>query len=376
MRIGLVCPYSLSVFGGVQDQVLGLGRALRRLGHDVRVLGPSDGAPPAPGVTSLGASIPTVTNGSIAPIAPDVSCALRTIRALWDEGFDVLNLHEPAAPGPTHTALILAPCPMVGTFHRSGETWLYDAPGIHWGVRRLTARVAVSPEAAAQAERAIGGRYARLWNGVEVQRIRSAVPWPTDGPTVMFLGREEPRKGLEVLLEAFGDLPRETRLWVVGPGTERSELRRRHGNDHRISWLGEVTNREKWSRLRGADVMCAPSLSGESFGVVLIEGMAAGTPVVASDIPGYRSVVRTGREAGLFPAGDAGALAKELLAALFEAPRREALIAAGTECAESFSMLNLAQRYLEIFEPLVTADRPSVRRRPTPRRRILGRRGV
>jgi phosphatidyl-myo-inositol alpha-mannosyltransferase len=265
---------------------------------------------------------------------------------------------------------------MVGTFHRSGETWLYGAPGIHWGISRLTARVAVSPEAAAQAERALGGEYTMLWNGVELNRVRSTEPWPTDGPTVMFLGRDEPRKGLDVLLEAFGNLPPDARLWVVGPGTDRSESRRRYGADRRISWLGEVTNREKWRRLRGADVMCAPSLNGESFGVVLIEGMAAGTPVVASDIPGYRSVIRSGREAALFPAGHPMALAKELLSVLFDAPRRDELVVAGTECAESFSMHNLARRYLGIFEPLVDGRRSARRpRNRWGRHRMLDRRG-
>jgi len=367
VRIGVVCPYSLSVFGGVQDQVIGLSRAMRRLGHDVRVLAPCDGAPPFPGVTPLGASIPTPSNGSVAPIAPDISCVLRTIRALWDEDFDVLHLHEPVAPGPTQTALTLKPAPMVGTFHRSGSTWLYGAPGMRWGANRLSVRVAVSPQAAAQAKRTLGGEYLLLWNGVDVGRIRTADSWATEGPTIMFVGREEPRKGLAVLLDAFATLPPEVRLWVAGPGTDRSELRERYGGDDRISWLGEIDNQEKWSRLRAADAVCAPSLEGESFGVVLIEGMAAGTPVVASNIPGYRNVAPSGEEVALFPPGDAQELAKRLQEVLFSPELAERLVEAGDRTAERFSTGRLAERYLELFEPLLngrrrrgaTTDRPN-----------------
>ena len=126
MRIGVVCPYSLTIPGGVQGQVLGLAKVLRSLGHFVRVLAPCDGPPPDTGVTPLGMSIPTIANGSVAPIAPDVSCALRTIRALRDEQFDILHLHEPLAPGPTLTSLFLAQTPMLGTFHAAGKSLAYE----------------------------------------------------------------------------------------------------------------------------------------------------------------------------------------------------------------------------------------------------------
>ena len=125
MRIGLVCPYSLTVPGGVQGQVLGLARVLRELGHEARVLAPCDGPPPELYVIPLGNSIPTAANGSVAPLAPDPSCALRTIRALADEAFDVLHLHEPLAPGPTMTTLVMHPAPAVGTFHAAGDSTSY-----------------------------------------------------------------------------------------------------------------------------------------------------------------------------------------------------------------------------------------------------------
>src|SRR5688572_26456350 len=129
MRIGLVCAYSLTRPGGVQGQVLGLGRALRQAGHDVRVLGPCDGAPPDPGVIPLGNSVPIEANGSIAALAPDPACALRTIRALWDEAFDVVHLHEPFAPGPTTTALLIEDAPLIATFHAAGTSAAYRYGG-------------------------------------------------------------------------------------------------------------------------------------------------------------------------------------------------------------------------------------------------------
>src|SRR5580700_2401357 len=277
MRIAQVCPYSLTLPGGVQSQVMGLARLLRDLGHEVRVLGPCDGPPPAPWVTPLGLSIPTAANGSMAPIAPDPSAALRTIRALRDEGFDIVHLHEPLVPGPTLTTLIVADSPIVGTFHRAGA--------------------------------ALGGEYIVLFNGIEVERYAKAEPTPTEGPTICFLGRHEPRKGLEVLLEAMAYLPADVRLWIGSDGPQTAELYARSAGDTRISWLGRISDDEKASRLRGCSVFCAPSLGGESFGVVLLEAMAAQAPVVASDLPGYRAVVRADRDALLVPPGDPVALA-------------------------------------------------------------------
>ena len=155
MRIGLLCPYSVTIPGGVQGQVLALARALRAKGHAARVLAPADGVPPDPFVTPLGVSVPTAANGSVAPVAPDPSAQLRTIRAIVDEGFDVLHLHEPLAPGPTMTALLLNPVPMIGTFHAAGDSasYRYAAPVLRWGLRRLRHRVAVSPDARELAQR-------------------------------------------------------------------------------------------------------------------------------------------------------------------------------------------------------------------------------
>ena len=355
MRIGIICPYSLTLPGGVQGQVLGLARVLRSIGHPTRVLGPCDGPPPDTGVTPLGDSLPTAANGSIAPIAPDVSCALRTIRALRDEDFDVLHLHEPLAPGPTTTALFLAQSPMVGTFHAAGGSLAYDLLNrpVRWLSRRMDRVFAVSDDAATMARESLGGDYEVLFNGVEVQRSREATPWPTDGPTIFFIGRHEPRKGLAVLLDAMAGLGSDVCLWVAGDGPQTEELRARVAGDGRVQGLGRISDEERTARIRGADVFCAPSLRGESFGVVLLEGMACDTPVVASEIPGYTKVARGGSDALLVPPGDAAALGAAITKVLADPVLADRLVVAGRERAEEFSMRRLANRYLEAYSSVI-----------------------
>ncbi len=355
MRIAQVCPYSLTLPGGVQSQVMGLARLLRDLGHEVRVLGPCDGPPPAPWVTPLGLSIPTAANGSMAPIAPDPSAALRTIRVLRDEGFDIVHLHEPLVPGPTLTTLIVADAPIVGTFHRAGASLAYSRlrPAVRWAARRLDVRCAVSEDAAATARAALGGDYIVLFNGIEVERYAKAEPTPTEGPTICFLGRHEPRKGLEVLLEAMAYLPADVRLWIGSDGPQTAELYARSAGDTRISWLGRISDEEKASRLRGCSVFCAPSLGGESFGVVLLEAMASQAPVVASDLPGYRAVVRPDLDALLVPPGDPVALAHALRRVLDDPDLAGDLATSGEQRATAFSMNHLADRYLDVYAGLL-----------------------
>ena len=333
-------------------QVLGLARALNRGGHPTRVLGPCDGPPPDPNVTPLGNSLPAIANGSIAPVAPDPSCQLRAIRAMRDESFDVIHLHEPLAPGPTMTALLVRPAPLIGTFHAAGSSLAYDLlpRATRFLARRLDQRVAVSPDARDMARDALGGAYDLLYNGVELAPYRAARPVRTDGPTVLFMGRHEPRKGLGVLLEALQSLPESVRLWVAGEGPETAALRARAGSDPRIEWLGTITDAEKIARLKGADVFCAPSLRGESFGIVLLEAMAAGTAVVASDIGGYRNAARPGRDALLVPPGDAAQLAAAIHRVLTDQARSAELVSAGHQRAETFSMSGLAASYLQCYE--------------------------
>lgn len=355
MRIGLMSPYSVTIPGGVQGQVLGLARALRSLGHPVRVLAPADGVPPDAGVTPLGVSVPTAANGSVAPLAPDPSAQLRTIRAIRDEEFDVLHLHEPLAPGPTMTALLVSPVPMIGTFHAAGDSasYKYAAPALRWLLRHLDHRCAVSPDAEKLARSYLGGEYELLFNGIEIDRYATGPSTPTDGPTVFFCGRHEPRKGLEVLLEALQRLPADVRVWVGSDGPETERLQATYAGDSRIEWLGRLTDDDKIARLRGADVFCAPALMGESFGVVLLEAMAAGTAVVASDLDGYRNVATHDDDALLAAVGDADGLADALATALGDRRRRETLVAAGVARASNFSMLHLAELYVERYERII-----------------------
>jgi phosphatidylinositol alpha-mannosyltransferase len=351
LRIGMVCPYSLTIPGGVQQQVLGLARSLRTIGHEVRVLGPCDGPPPDPFVTPLGNSLPTSTNGSVAPLAPDISAALRTIRALNDEDFDVLHVHEPLVPGPTLTAVLVKLAPVVATFHTAGESGAYRA---FWRplsriAERIDIRVAVSKDAVELAQRWVGGEYEVLFNGIELDAYAGEAR-PGREKAVFFIGRHEPRKGLGVLLEAMDLLPGDTRLWVASEGPETAELKARHAGDGRIEWLGRISDEEKVDRMKRAAVFCAPSLRGESFGVVLLEAMAAGTPVVASDIDGYRNVATDGVTASLVPPGDAPALAAALARAIADPWWADQLRAAGSAHAVGFSMDRLAHLYVGLYE--------------------------
>ncbi len=357
----MVCPYSLSVPGGVQGQVIGIVRAMRAMGVEARVLAPCDGPPPETWITPLGASVPAAGNGSIAPIAPDPSAALRTIRALRDERFDIVHLHEPFVPGPTLTALLFSDGPLVGTFHRAGAIAWYRAaikgPG-RWAAKRLALRCAVSTLALETARDAFGGCYELVWNGIDVGVVSAAQPWPTTGPTILFVGRHEPRKGLAVLIEAVVHYGVEARVWVAGEGPQTPALIEETIGDARFEWLGAISEEEKMRRLRGAHVLAAPSLHGESFGMVLLEGMAAGTAVVASLIPGYANVARRSKDALLVPPGDAAALATALRKALAGGPEIKAMRESAYERASEHSLDALARLYLELYEPQLTRLSP------------------
>jgi phosphatidyl-myo-inositol alpha-mannosyltransferase len=358
LRIALISPYSLSVPGGVQAQVLGLARELRRQGHEARVLGPCDGPPPEPFVTPLGNSLPTAANGSFAPLAPDASAALRTMRALRDEQFDVIHVHEPLAPGPPMTTLVMGGAPIVGTFHAAGVSASYRVfkPVLQRLLRRIDVKVVVSKDARELVESHFpddSGGIRLLYNGVDIATIAAAPPVQGSGPTIFFCGRHEERKGLAVLLEAFAKLPSDARLWIGSDGPDGAALRARYADDDRISWLGRIDDAEKFGRLRGASVFCAPSLHGESFGVVLIEAMAAQTTVVASALDGYRNVATDGIDALLVEPGDAAALAGVLARALTDTPLATRLRRAGAARAEDFSMTKLVAEYVAIYHEVV-----------------------
>ena len=300
----MLCPYSLTLPGGVQMQVLGLARACaarattcgcwRRATARRPRSGSSRSAracPPPPT-----ARWPRWRRTRRPSCAPSGRCATRTSTSSTST--------SPSCPGPAQTTLLLKTAPLIGTFHAAGESagYKYLRPLVRWLAGRLDVRCAVSDQAAALARHYLEGDYLPVFNGIDVDLHAGADPWPAEGPTVFFVGRHEPRKGLDVLLEAVDRLPDDVRFWVAGDGPDTADAPARHTSD-RIEWLGRISDDEKLRRIRGASVFCAPALRGESFGIVLLEGMAAGTPVVAGDIDGYRTVATDGRDAILRRSG-------------------------------------------------------------------------
>ena len=362
LRVGMVSPYSLSIPGGVQAQVMGLARELRRTGVEVRVLGPCDGPPPATFVTPLGNSLPTAANGSVAPLAPDPSAAMRTIRALNDEAFDVIHLHEPIVPGPTVTALLLKLAPTVGTFHAAGDSTSYRVLNktARWAAEHLSVRVAVSESAKELAHRYLGGEYTILFNGIEVQRYSRPSTRRETSPTIFFCGRYEPRKGLEVLLQAMAHLPKNVKLWIASDGVGINDVQNAYGADERIAWLGRITEEDKLDRLARCTTFCAPSLRGESFGIVLLEAMAAGAALVASNISGYNNVATHEKNALLVEPGNPVALAEVLHMSMTDNAIREQLVTGGHARAQDFSMQRLAQLYVEMYNKLLSDEATKV----------------
>ncbi len=365
----MMSPYSLSRPGGVQGQVLGLARALRTLGHQVTVVGPDEpGATYAadhgqehrdPDIFVMGGPTGVRSNGSIAPVTVSPIAALRAERFVRHGGFDVLHVHEPLAPIAAYGFVLNASVPMVGTYHRAGVSrWVpVLKPLVYLVGSRLQVRVAVSEAARDTAMRSSKGDYEVLFNGIDMERFARAVPVPSDRPTVLFLGRHETRKGLNILLDAFARLERPAVLWVAGDGPQSEVQRRRHPESERVKWLGTLSDTEVAARLRGADVLCAPSLRGESFGMVVLEGMAARCAVVASDLQGYRSAA--GGHAVLVPPGDVGALSRALGVALADAAEgsghssADALKAAEAH-ANGWSMESLAVRYVDAYQRAIT----------------------
>jgi phosphatidylinositol alpha-mannosyltransferase len=365
VKIAMLSPYSLSRLGGVQGQVLGLARALRALGHEVTVVGPedpeerqhmaADGGVDPGDMFVIGSPTGLRSNGSVAPVTISPMATVRAERFVRKGNFDVLHLHEPLAPVASYGFVATAPLPMVGTYHRAGVSkWVpVLKPLVMLVGSRLQVRVAVSEAARETAMRSSKGEYEVLFNGVDLDRFAAAESVPTENPTVLFLGRHETRKGLGVLLDAFAMVERPAVLWVAGDGPQGEVQRRRHPESDRVKWLGVLSDREVDARLTGADVLCAPSLRGESFGMVVVEGMAARCSVVASDLQGYRSAA--GGHAVLVPPGDVQALSRALGVALADAAEGsghssvDALKAAEAH-AQGWSMEKLAERYVEVYE--------------------------
>jgi phosphatidyl-myo-inositol alpha-mannosyltransferase len=377
MKVGIVVPYSWSFWGAVVEHAELQADALRRLGLDVRlvigndppgsftrVLHPRLGrhdAPP-PGVIPIGRSVIVPANGSLPNIILSPRSVYRIRRVLERERFDLIHVHEPMTPIPGVAALALARCPIVATFHACGElAWL--KPGQHlWGflMGRIDHRIAVSEPARESASRYFPGDYELIPNGVLVPETADAGGREEQ---IVFIGRQEPRKGLQVLLRAWPEIRRRTgaRLRVVGadPLAVRLLFARLRVSDEGVDVLGFLSQDALTQELLAAKALVAPSLGGESFGMVLTRAFACATPVVASDISGYRGVMEP--EAGrLVPPGEPAALADAVVELFAGEQAREQLGRSARAIAvERYSWDRIAQRLAEIYGSL-TSSRSAV----------------
>ncbi len=361
LRIGMVCPYSLDVPGGVQTHVLGLARALIARGHDVNVLAPSVGAASLPDfVTPAGRALAVPYNGSVARVAVGPRSYTRVRRWLAEHRFDVLHLHEPTTPSLSVLALQLADGPVVVTFHTATErSRALSAFGgmLRPLMEKVTARIAVSPLARRVQVEHLGGDAVEIPNGVDLAQHADGPPLPghLGGETVGFLGRfDEPRKGMAVLLDAVRTLAPDRpdlRVLVVGRGDADALRHRAAPVADRLDVLGPVDDPTKAAALRTMDVLCAPNTGGESFGMVLTEAMAAGTSVLASDLDAFRAVLGDAGE--VFAPGD---LALRLAALLDDPARRTAYAEAGRARAAGFAWPVVAASVERVYRAAVAAD--------------------
>ncbi len=374
MRIGLVCPYQWDVPGGVQYHVRDLADTLRGMGHHVEVLTPAEREESLddPWITFAGRAVPVPYNGSRASLQFGPVSATRVRRWLRDGHFDVVHVHEPAPPSASLLVCIIADGPIVATFHAATtrSKWLAAwGPVVRPWLERITGRIAVSDFARRVQVEHLGGDAVIIPNGVHVDAFAEGPLLPAaagEGPTIGFLGRyDEPRKGLPTLLEAMRTVVRRhpgVRLLVAGRG-DADQLHRLVGEQLRphVVLLGEVSEADKAAFLRSVDVYCAPNLLGESFGVVLIEAMAAGAPIVASDLDAFARVLEGGEAGVLVPRGDAAALGAALSDLLADPERRARLSARGGEVARSYDWPVLARRILAVYETVVPPGGEAVR---------------
>jgi phosphatidyl-myo-inositol alpha-mannosyltransferase len=366
VRIGMVCPYSFDVPGGVQSHILQLAEVMRGYGHDVSVLAPSSPHVELPDyVVSGGKAVPIPYNGSVARLRFGPATHRKVKKWLQDGDFDVLHLHEPNAPSLSMLALMIAEGPIVATFHTSTTKSL--TLSVFQGILRpwhekIVGRIAVSDLARRWQMEALGSDAVQIPNGVDVGSFASAAPldgYPRPGRTVLFLGRfDEPRKGMAVLL---GALPRlaeafpDVEVLVVGRGGEE-ELREEAGAlAGHLRFLGLVDDAAKASAMRSADVYCAPNTGGESFGIVLVEAMAAGTAVVASDLDAFRRVLEDGTAGRLVPVDDADALATALIEVLSDDVARTRYVDAAAEAVQRYDWSVVARDILRVYETVAGA---------------------
>ncbi|WP_432975674.1 glycosyltransferase family 4 protein [Dactylosporangium sp. CA-233914] len=365
MRIGIVCPYSFDVPGGVQNHVRDLAETLIALGHHVSVLAPGDEeGMTLPYVVPAGRTVPVPYNGSVARVSFGLISATRVRRWLAAGRFDVLHVHEPLIPSLSMLAVLSARGPVVATFHTAmtRSRALAAAQGVlQLVLEKITGRIAVSELARKVQVEHLGGSAWEIPNGVQVSKYRGAVPldgWPGEGGALGFIGRfTEPRKGFRHLLSAFATLAParpDLRLLVAGPGDSDEVLEDVPSLvKDRIVFLGKVSEEDKARMLRSVDVYVAPNTGGESFGMILTEAMAAGTAVLASELDAFRRVLDGGSAGALFPVGDAGALARIAGELLDDPVRRTALAARGAEVVAAYDWPVVAERVLEVYSTAI-----------------------
>jgi len=365
VRIGIACPYSWDVPGGVQQHIRDLAEALIGMGHDVSVIAPADEDRPLPSyVVPTGRAMPVPYNGSVARLSFGPLSANRVRRWLRDGDFDVLHVHEPTVPSLPLLACWVASGPIVATVHTAmpkSRVLLATQPVLRTALEKIDARIAVSEAARTTFVEHLGGDAVLIPNGVATHRYQHADPlegWPGTGGVIGFLGRiDEPRKGLSVLLKAFELLAPGRpglRLLIAGPG-DADEQRHKLPADlrDRAVFLGEVSEEDKVRVLHSVDVFCSPNTGGESFGIVTAEAMAAGLPIVASDIPAFRQVLRDGRAGELFGVGDAVDLAGVTARLLDDPARRAELSVAALDAVADYDWGVVARNVVSVYETVV-----------------------
>ncbi|MEU6487730.1 glycosyltransferase family 4 protein [Streptomyces sp. NPDC046887] len=369
MRIGIVCPYSWDVPGGVQFHIRDLADHLIRLGHSVSVLAPADDDTPLPPyVVSAGRAVPVPYNGSVARLNFGFLSAARVRRWLHEGTFDVIHIHEPASPSLGLLSCWAARGPIVATFHTSNprsRAMIAAYPILQPALEKISARIAVSEYARRTLVEHLGGDAVVIPNGVDVDFFAKAEPRPEwQGGTLGFIGRiDEPRKGLPVLMRAFPHILAacpDTRLLVAGRGDEEEAVASLPAEMRsRVEFLGMVSDEDKARLLRSVDVYVAPNTGGESFGIILVEAMSAGAPVLAADLDAFAQVLDQGAAGELFANEDAEALAKAAINLLGDPLRRAELRDRGSAHVRRFDWSTVGADILAVYET-VTAGAAAV----------------
>jgi phosphatidylinositol alpha-mannosyltransferase len=360
VRIGIVCPYSWDVPGGVQFHIRDLAEHLIGLGHEVSVLAPADDETPLPAyAVAAGRAVPVPYNGSVARLNFGFLSAARVRRWLHDGNFDVVHIHEPTSPSLGLLACWAAQGPIVATFHTSNprsRAMIAAYPILQPALEKIRARIAVSEYARRTLVEHLGGDAVVIPNGVDVGFFARAEPrkeW--QGETIGFIGRiDEPRKGLPVLMKALPMILAErpgVRLLVAGRGDQQEAVETLSPQAReRVEFLGMVSDEDKARLLRSVDLYVAPNTGGESFGIVLVEALSAGAPVLASDLDAFAQVLDQGAAGELFANEDADALAAAALRLLGDPARRAELRDHGSAHVRRFDWPVVAGEILAVYE--------------------------